>query len=506
MIGAPGSLVWLARFELKLMQRDLARIRPAVAWLLLFVFLSMHVVGWLLLRHGVKIDLPPVFIALCASLALGFIFGLMVAKALTSCVQAIHGRRDLDLLLSAPVPARRIVTVRMATVSFGVALPFVFLVGPFLDALAFLGRPNYLAGYVVVFALALVATIIGLALSLALMRAVGPRRAETSAQIIGALFGAAAFLVAQARVLLPASWIHAALVWLGHQADAAAFHGADPLWMWPGWAAMGDSPRLLSVVAASILAFALGSLALAPAVAAWARASFGAPSKILAPSAPSRRGLAPRVGARRALFVKELRLLARHPLTIFHTLMKSLYLAPLALVALRAGDATLSAAAVSGLIVAISLQLGAALAGNTMRGEQAADLIAGAPMPAREVRTIKLAAALGPVILIAAAACLSVAQSAPRAAAIAFGFSLLASAVAGQLALWNEEPPRRADLRRRDSDLSPMAFVEVALTLCFGGVAFGAIRGDWWAALPAVIACLLFIAMSPRRERKPAAA
>jgi hypothetical protein len=51
-----------------------------------------------------------------------------------------------------------------------------------------------------------------------------------------------------------------------------------------------------------------------------------------------------------------------------------------------------------------------------------------------------------------------------------------------------------------------MAFVEVALTRCFGGGAFGTIRGDWWAAPPAVIACLLFIAMSPRRERKPAAA
>ena len=46
-----------------------------------------------------------------------------------------------------------------------------------------------------------------------------------------------------------------------------------------------------------------------------------------------------------------------------------------------------------------------------------------------------------------------------------------------------------------------MAFVEVALTLCCGGVAFGATRGDWWAALPAVIACLLFMAMSPRNEK-----
>ena len=33
-----------------------------------------------------------------------------------------------------------------------------------------------------------------------------------------------------------------------------------------------------------------------------------------------------------------------------------------------------------------------------------------------------------------------------------------------------------------------MAFVEVALTICFGGVAFWAIRSDWWAVAPAVVA------------------
>lgn len=503
MIGAPGSLLWLARFELKLMRRDLSRIRPIVGWLLLFVFVGMHAVAWMILRPVVKLDLPPVFIALCFALAFAFIFGLMVAKALTSCVHAIHGRRDLDLLLSAPLPAARIVAIRLATVSLGVALPFIFLVGPFLDGLALLGQPRYLAGYGVVLAFALVATTLGLVLSLGLMRLVGARRAETTAQVICAMFGAAAFLVAQARVLLPTPWIKAALLWLGAEADAVTFQGADPAWLWPGWATMGDPAKLAIVVAASIAIFAVGSVTLAPAVAAWARASFGSPSVRLPGAARRMRALSPRSGARRALFVKELRLLARHPLTIFHTLMKSLYLAPLAVVALRSSDATVSAAAISGLIVAVSLQLGSALAGNTMRGEQAADLLAGAPMTSREIRTIKLAAALGPVLAVAAAASLSVASVSPRAAVIAFAFSLVAAAVAGQLALWNEEPPRRADLRRRDSDLSPMAFVEVALTLCFGGVAYWAIRGNWWAVGPALIACALFMAMSPRRERKP---
>jgi ABC-2 type transport system permease protein len=504
-MARPGSLPWLLRFELTLMRRDLSRIRPSVGWLLLGVFVVMHGVGVMLLRPALRLDLPPVFFALCLTLAFAFILGLMTAKALTSCVQAFHGRRDLDLLLAAPLPAGRIVAVRLVTVAFGVALPFLFLVGPFLDALALLGQPRFLAGYLVVLALALVATMLGLALALAMLRLVGARRAEVVAQVVGATFGAAAFLVAQARVLLPARWIDAFMQWLGVEADAVALHGADPVWMWPGWAAMAVPSKLAALGAGALVVFAAGAYALAPAVAAWARASFGQPARLRAAPRDTMRGLAPRVGARRALFVKEVRLLARHPLTLFHTLMKSLYLAPMAVVALRAEDASIGSAAMASLIVAIALQLGSALAGNTMRGEQAADLMAGAPLAARDMRAIKLAAALGPVTAVAAAASLSLAFNSTRAAAVALAFSLIAAAVAGQLSLWNEEPPRRADLRRRDSDLSAMAFVEVALTICFGAVTYWAIRGNWLAVAPAVIASLLFLAMAPAREKMAAA-
>ncbi|QLP97543.1 MAG: hypothetical protein HZY79_09285 [Rhodoblastus sp.] len=82
--------------------------------------------------------------------------------------------------------------------------------------------------------------------------------------------------------------------WLGAEADAAAYQGADPVWMWPGWAAMGDPGKLAIVVGGALALFGAGAVALAPSVAAWARASFGSPSVALTRRRAQQRGLSPR--------------------------------------------------------------------------------------------------------------------------------------------------------------------------------------------------------------------
>jgi ABC-2 type transport system permease protein len=500
-IGRPGSLLWLAGFEAKLLRRDMSRLRPMVGWMLLGLFAAMHVIGVMTLRWFAKLTLPESFYALVATLGLFFIFGLMTAKSLTTAVQAIHGRRDLDLLLGAPISSRKVLGVRMGATAFGVALPFLYLVGPFLNAMALLGQPRWLAAYLVVIAAALIATVIGLLLALALMKTVGARRTETTAQIIAAVFGACFFLTTQARTLLPKDMIDDFMIKLGAVADAVEYGHADPIWLWAGKAAAGDVAKLVIVACFGLGVFVTAIWATAPSVAAWARASFGAPSKI--GGAGRARVMRFGAGPRRALFVKEARLLLRNPLSLFHTLMKLLYLTPLAVVALRAQDQSVGVAALAGLIVAISLQLCSALASNTMRGEDASDLLAGAPMSMAQIRAVKLSAALGPVLVLTGAACLSIASVAPRAALAAFLLSCLSAAVAGQLALWNEEPPRRADLRRKTTDLSALALVETALTICFGGVAYWAIRGNLWAFAPALAIGALVWAMAPKQRPAP---
>jgi ABC-2 type transport system permease protein len=273
--------------------------------------------------------------------------------------------------------------------------------------------------------------------------------------------------------------------------------------MWPGQASVSDPRALAIVLIGSILVFAVSTRLVAPAVAAWARASFGAPGPVATRRArEGRDDLVFRAGVLRALFLKEWRLLARNPLTVFHTLMKSLYLAPLVVVALRADDPLLGAAGVAGLVVAIALQLASALAHTTVSGEDARDLVAAAPLPASQMRLVKLAAAMVPVITLALLASMALALVSPRAAIWAFVMCLAAAICAGLLELWHEEPPSRTDLRRRTHDLSALTFVETAMTLAFGGATFLAVKGSPYALAPAAIGVAMLLALAPRPTRK----
>lgn len=501
-MSASPSTLWLARHELLLMRRDISRLRAKVAWILLAVFASMHLVGLAMLRQLRRQETTETQFTMMLAIGLAFIFGLMLAKALTSAVHAIHGRRDLDLLFSAPVPTHRVVAVRMLSVALGTALPFLFLVAPFVDVFVAMGLVRYLAVYAVIIAFALVSTVIGLLMALGLLKLVGPRRTEIAAQIIGAVFGAAAFLLSQARVLLPEQLRET--LWLALFERAATVDtGGDPVWMWPGLAASGDRRALAIVVLGAVVFFAISVRLVAPAVAWWARASFGAPGPVA--GVARRRADAPlrfAPGVTRALFVKEWRLLARNPLTVFHTLMKSLYLAPLVVVALRADDPLLGSSAVAGLVVAISLQLASALASNTVSGEDARDLIAAAPVSPAQLRMVKLAAAMTPVLALVILSSFALAFVSPKAALWTLGMSVAAAVSAGLMELWHEEPPSRTDLRRRTHDLSALTFVETAMTLAFGGATFFAVNGSPMAFAPAAVAVAMLIALAPKRGRK----
>jgi ABC-2 type transport system permease protein len=284
---------------------------------------------------------------------------------------------------------------------------------------------------------------------------------------------------------------------------ASVDKGGDPIWMWPGQAASADPRALAIILGGAIVFFALSVRLVAPAVAWWARASFGAPGPIVgAQRKRADRPLAFQPGVTRALFVKEWRLLARNPLTVFHTLMKSLYLAPLVVVALRADDPLLGSAAVAGLVVAIALQLASALASNTVSGEDARDLIAAAPVSPGRLRLVKLAAAMTPVLILVILSSAALAIVSVKAALWTLGMSVAAAASAGLMELWHEEPPSRTDLRRRTHDLSALTFIETAMTLAFGGATFFAVNGSPLAFAPAAIAAALLFALAPKTARR----
>jgi ABC-2 type transport system permease protein len=193
-----GTAVWFARHESRLAWRDWvammtagksARRRRVVIGILAFV-VAMHVVAYFVVGGFASAALDKqMLIAVTTMVLLSWL--LMVSQAMESMTRAFYARADLDLILASPVAAQELFAVRIATVALTVAAMALPLAGPFIDMLIFRGGWHWLGAYGVIVAMGAAATAFAVALSVALFRAIGPRRTRLAAQVVAAVIGAA---------------------------------------------------------------------------------------------------------------------------------------------------------------------------------------------------------------------------------------------------------------------------------------------------------------------------
>ena len=210
MIGKPASTLWLLGHELRMARRRRfgRRGKQSNRWLMLAftigVPLFLTVAAGIPLGRvlsDVEVTPTPVASAVAAFMTLS-LFTLMLSQTLSAAVDALYERADLDLLFSSPLKPAKVMAVRFLGVAASVFWIFgYFLTGP-LVAIAVQGHLPWLAGLVVLFALALASAGTGLLLAWGLFRVLGPRRTRTVAQIMAAVIGAAFFLAAQMRNIL----------------------------------------------------------------------------------------------------------------------------------------------------------------------------------------------------------------------------------------------------------------------------------------------------------------
>ncbi|HEX7760558.1 MAG TPA: putative ABC exporter domain-containing protein, partial [Caulobacteraceae bacterium] len=205
MIGRPGSTLWLLGAEMRLGLRDMLGKRGSVRLLvmgvavLVLVFLLGLPVASALRGSEVPINSLSVVIA---DAAMGVIFTLMLSQTLAAAAQSLYSRGDLDLLFSAPIAPRKVLTVRFAAIALNVFAAFALLIAPPLLPAAVMGHWRWLSVLVVLAALALAASACGLLLATGLFSLIGARRTRTVAQILAALIGAVFFLTAQTYNIL----------------------------------------------------------------------------------------------------------------------------------------------------------------------------------------------------------------------------------------------------------------------------------------------------------------
>ena len=401
MTAAPGSIPWLMRHELRLYVRSGAVKGTSLTFLIIAEIL-LHLVAVAIafaLRaasayggNGIPAALPLLLVT--GGLAFTFIF--MLSRSLNGIVQVLYTRADLDLLLSSPVAPDSIIGVRVATVALTATMEVAMLAWPFANVFVLFGMFGWAKLYLLLPAIAMLATSLGVVLALTLFRLLGPKTTRIVGQILAALIGMGIFLLSQ----LPNLMGRGSQRGPGNYGGFGALVRADPDHLGPillpaRLVLTGYWPSVLfTLICAMLLLLTVRVLS-----GRFVRAAIAVGSTGSARGAPvSARPLRFRSSPRAVLIVKELRLIRRDPLLLMQLLQQSIYLVPLCLLLWRQPRGGPGAVPWLWLgIILLSGTLATALAWITIAAEDAPELLTAAPLTRALVVRTKIEAALLPL-------------------------------------------------------------------------------------------------------------
>ena len=508
-MSSATALSWFARHELRLAWREwLAmmtggrrrRTRAAVIGLVIFAAL-MHLPAWAVIGRYAGLQAPLDKTSLIVMTSIVFLaWALILSQAIESVTRVFYARADLDLIMSSPAKLPNVFSVRIAAIALTVTAMALLLSTPFVDVLVLGGGARWLSAFGVVTAVGLSAAAFAIAITIVLFRLIGPARTRLIAQILAAVIGAGFVIALQIAAILSYGTLSRFAVLTSDAATAYA-PGADSLLWWPAHALLGDSQALLLLLSMGLVLLGVVMAIFSPRFADTAISAS-------AHAASSRQGKGARAfrsGSRQqALRRKEFLLLGRDPWLVSQTLMQLLYLVPPALFLWRSfSDSSAALVLISPVIVMAAGQLAGGLAWLTISGEDAADLVATAPLSPSHVTRAKIEVVMISIGVIFAPLVAALVFLEPLQAMITAAGVAIAAASATAIQLWFRVQAKRSQFRRRQTSSRIATFAE----------AFSSIG---WAAtsalvlvvpIAAVVSALMTIAIvaatwkfSPRRE------
>jgi ABC-2 type transport system permease protein len=370
---------------------------------------------------------------------------------------------------------------------------------PFVDVLVIGGGVRWFAGFGVVVAIGLSAAAMAIAVTIGLFRLIGPSRTRLVAQILAAVIGAGFVIALQIAAILSYGTLSRFAV-LTSDAAARFAPDADSIVWWPARAVLGDGEALLLLLAGGLLLLGAVMAIFAGRFADTAvRASASA-----RPNHQGSRGKAFRGGSRQqALRRKEFVLLRRDPWLVSQTLMQLLYLVPPAVMLWRSfGDSSLAIVLITPVIVMAAGQLAGGLAWLTISGEDAADLVATAPLKPSRVTRAKIEVVLIAIAAIFAPLVAALLFASPLQAVVTAAGVITAAASATAIQLWFRVQARRSQFRRRQTSSRLATFAEAFSSIGWAATAALALAIPI-AALVSGLMTLAIVAatwkLSPRR-------
>ncbi|MGN8001337.1 hypothetical protein [Sphingomonas sp. 22176] len=442
----PGSLAWLTLHELRgnLRATGRSKLGQVVLALVLLGYTGLGVgLGLLLADEHWQAGPLAWSIALIVSILL---FTFMTTQALLASQRALYGAGDLDLLFSAPLDPRTVVSAKLLGIAGGVMLTFSLFLLPILLPVALLGHPELLGALALLVALALTAACLGLGVTLLLARTLGPRAARTLGQILAALTGASVYLGSQILNSQHEDRRESAAVLLFDALRSRGLGGGG-LSSLPGRAAFGEPLAMALLLGAALALFALACWGMRHAFLRSYRAGGARPAAKRAAKGNIARHFHRSLFA--AIFAKELRLLLRDPALIFQVLLRIVYLAPILLLALRDHGSLPLAPTLAFTSVVIAGQLVSSLAWLAASAEDAPDLLKVAPVDKDDLDFAKLLAAMALAAPLGMLLPIAIAMETIPGALVTLLFTAGAGGTVGYLEVAHAQPARRATFQRR---------------------------------------------------------
>jgi ABC-2 type transport system permease protein len=507
-MSSAAALSWFARHEIRLAWREwLAmmtgarrkRKRAVIGLLALAAFLHLPAYAVIGRIAGLQAPLDtPALIVVTVTIFLAW--ALMLSQAIESVTRVFYARADLDLIMSSPVKLTNIFSVRIAAIALSVTGMALLFSSPFVDVLIVGGGARWFSAFGVVIAIGLSAAAVAIAITVLLFHLIGPGRTRLVAQILAAIIGAGFVIALQIAAILSYGTLSRFAVLTSDVAAAYAPDLGSPVW-WPARAAIGNGEVLALLLAASLIL--LGSV-----MAIFSPQFAGTVVSASAAATTTRRGsrtTAFRRGSRQqALRWKEFMLLRRDPWLVSQSLMQLLYLAPPALMLWRSfSESSGAAILIAPVIVMAAGQLAGGLAWLTISGEDAADLVATAPMPPSRVTRAKVEVVLITIAVTFAPLVAALAFASPLQAAITAMFVVIATVSAAAIQLWFRVQAKRSQFRRRQTSSRVATFAEAFCSIGWAATAALAISIPLAALISGAMTAAILAGtwkISPRRE------
>lgn len=444
--------------------------------------------GWLAARAlGPAPDWPtPAVMALLVATH-AVMLPLMISLAAVQVLRSFRDRGDLDLLLSAPLPATSVFLAKALVACWMVAMPFLAMLGPFVLFSMGFGHWRWGGTLLVLLTNAGIATGLGFLVVAALIDWLGARRARLAVHLGSATLGAGIFIATQVSGLTGGALGGRAAL-LARLATATPSSPLD----WGARAMVGDPLPLLAFSGAAALSlfFAMGTGA--RRLAAKENEDAGRSEPVRMPNV---------YPAALSLVIKELRLLWRDPETLAQVLLRFVYLVPLVWLATRDGATpeTVARQLLAG-GVALAVMAASSLAWITVCGEEARELVEAAPVPGRQLNGAKLLVACALPLLALLPLAIWLTSISPLSGALLMPLAALAALGMAMVQAWHGPRLPRTAFRKRPAAMLLMGLVEIGLAGCWAGLAFLLLSGSALAVLPAaIIAAVLLVARMLKR-------